>query len=101
MTLKAAFIFLSPDAESKKHQNLIETPSVSLKVIGARDYKEAQALAKNLVKDGIKAIELCGGFGDGGVALMKQATAGKAAIGVVRFDTHPELNGKSGDALFG
>jgi len=33
-------------------------------------------------------------------ARIAEAVAGKAAVGVVRFDGHPGLGGKSGDELF-
>jgi len=53
-----------------------------------------------LVLEGVEAIELCGGFGNKGTARIAEAVAGKAAVGVVRFDGHPGLSGKSGDELF-
>jgi hypothetical protein len=43
---------------------------------------------------------LCGGFGAAGVARISKAAAGKAVVGVVRFDGHPGLDGKSGDEVF-
>ena len=45
--------------------------------------------------------EVITGFGTAGTARIAQAVAGKAAVGVVRFDIHPGLDGKSGDSLFG
>jgi hypothetical protein len=48
----------------------------------------------------VEAIELCGGFGNKGTGRIAEAVAGKAAVGVVRFDGHPGLDGKSGDELF-
>jgi hypothetical protein len=53
-----------------------------------------------MVEQGIAAIELCGGFGVAGAARIARAVEGKAAVGVVRFDGHPGLGGKSGDAIF-
>ncbi|MGW8186107.1 MAG: DUF6506 family protein [Desulfobacterales bacterium] len=50
-----------------------------------------------MVDEGIEAVELCGGFGNKGTARIVDAVAGKAAVGVVRFDGHPGLGGKSGD----
>jgi hypothetical protein len=35
-----------------------------------------------------------------GAARIARAVEGKAAVGVVRFDGHPGLDGKSGDAIF-
>jgi hypothetical protein len=32
---------------------------------------------------------------------VAEAVGDKAAVGVVRFDNHPGLEGKSGDGIFG
>lgn len=100
MSLKAAFIFLAPEVDPEKDRKTVVTPQVELTVVAASSYTEAEALAVQLVEQGIKAIELCGGFGNIGAARIAQAVAGKAVVGVVRFDAHPGLDGKSGDELF-
>ncbi|MCD6188605.1 MAG: hypothetical protein J7J97_00185 [Thermococcus sp.] len=66
--LRAAFIFLAPEADPKKHRAVVETPAVELHVVGVKNYEEACKIAKELVNDGIGAIELCGGFGHKGAA---------------------------------
>jgi hypothetical protein len=101
MSLQAAFIFLAPGTDPAKDRSLVRTPEVDLTVVGVADYAAAERAAKALVEQGIAAIELCGGFGVEGAARVAQAVAGKAAVGVVRFDGHPGLGGKSGDAVFG
>lgn len=100
MRLKAAFIFLAPDVNPDKDRKTVVTPQVELTAVAATNYKEAAELAVQLVNEGIEAIELCGGFGNMGTARVTEAVAGKAAVGVVRFDGHPGLGGKSGDELF-
>jgi len=100
MALKAAFIFLAPGAEAQKHRSLIVTPEVELIVVGVPDYTSAESITTELIAEGVTAIELCGGFGHIGTARVAQAAKGQAAIGVVRFDCHPGLDGKSGDTLF-
>ncbi len=100
MTLKAAFIFVAPDADGARDRALVDTPVVKLTAVGVKDYAEAAGVAQELVAAGAVAIELCGGFGLEGAALVKKAVAGKAAVGVVRFDNHPGLGFKSGDDLF-
>ncbi|NOR32685.1 MAG: hypothetical protein GQ539_16480 [Sulfitobacter sp.] len=100
MTLKAAFIFLSDGANSATDRQIVTTPSVDLTVVGTANYADAEQVVQALVADGIQAIELCGGFGTSGTARMATAAAGKAAVGVVRFDNHPGLDGKSGDTIF-
>ena len=101
MALKAAFIFLAPDVNPAVHRAQVITPAVELTVVAAQNYAQAEQVARALVDEGIVAIELCGGFGNEGTARMVKAAQGKAAVGVVRFDCHPGLDGKSGDALFG
>jgi hypothetical protein len=100
MALKAAFLFVAPEAEAQKHRSVIETPAVELTVVGVADYENAAKEAKRLVDQGVVAIELCGGFGIEGTAAVKKAVGNKAAVGVVRFDFHPGLEFKSGDEIF-
>ncbi len=100
MGLKAAFVFVAPEADAAKHRAVIETPVVELTVVGVKNYAEAVDAAKSLVDEGIVAIELCAGFGVEGVAAIKQAVGVKAAVGAVRFDNHPGLEFKSGDDIF-
>ena len=100
MSLKAAFIFVAPQADPKKHHVIVETPAVSLSVVGVGSYGAAVETAKQLVEEGIVAIELCGGFGIEGTAAVKAAVGSKAAVGVVRFENHPGLQFKSGDEMF-
>lgn len=100
MTLKAGFIFVAPEADYQKNRAVIETPQVELTVVGVGNYSMAVKAACELVDEGVGAIELCGGFGIEGTAAVKKALAGKAVVGVVRFDNHPGLGFKSGDELF-
>lgn len=100
MKLKAAFIFVAPDADSKIHRSIIDTPVVELTSVGVKDYQQAEELVSELISSGISAIELCGGFGSEGVARVSKAVKGRAAVGVVRFDNHPGLEFQSGDQIF-
>lgn len=100
MKVKAAFLFVAPEADPTIHRSVIDSPVVELTVVGVKDYNEAVIAAKKMVEDGIVAIELCAGFGNEGVAAIAKAVKGKAAVGAVRFDFHPGFNFKSGDALF-
>jgi hypothetical protein len=93
-------MFLAPQADAAKHRATVRTPQVDLTVVGVANYAEAERTAKSLVEQGVAAIELCGGFGVAGAARIARAVEGKAAVGVVRFDGHPGLGGKSGDAIF-
>jgi hypothetical protein len=101
MALKAAFVFVAPQVDPEVHRATVTTPAVELTVVAANNYDEALAVCKELVEEGIVAIELCGGFGHVGAARIAEAVGDRAAVGVVRFDNHPGLEFKSGDALFG
>ena len=100
MTLKAAFLFVAPGADPGQHRSVIHTPNVELITVGVDDYATALQVVTELTAQGVTAIELCGGFGIDGVAAVNKAAAGKAVVGVVRFDTHPGLGFKSGDEIF-
>ena len=100
MTLKAAFLFVAPGADPAQHRSVIHTPNVELITVGVGNYATALQIVDELTAQGVAAIELCGGFGIDGVAAVNKAAAGKAVVGVVRFDTHPGLGFKSGDEIF-
>jgi len=100
MALKAAFMFLASNANSKVHSSTIKTDGIHLISVGVSDYKEACEVAEELFEQGIGAIELCGGFGNKGAALVTEAVKGKIPVGVVRFDIHPGLGNRSGDIVF-
>ena len=90
MALQAAFFFLIGDADETT-RTVVSTPSIHLNVVGCKTYAEAEAAA----------MELCAGFGNEGIARIQRAVGPDVAVGAVKFDFHPGLGFKSGDALFG
>lgn len=97
--LKAAFLFIAPQADPAIHRSWVKTPKVHVLSIAVGNYDQAVAVAKELVeKEGIAAFELCGGFGNAGTARV--AAAVNVPVGVVRFDIHPGLGNVSGDTIF-
>lgn len=100
MSLKAAFIFIAPNADPAIHRSAVETEQVTLISVGVSSYESAVDAAVKLVEEGVGAFELCGGFGHRGTAMVSEAVKGKAVVGVVRFDGHPGLDNKSGDEIF-
>ncbi len=100
MKVNAAFIFIAPETDYTKHRAVIDTPVVKLTVVGVKNYSEAENTAKELAEQGVKAIELCAGFGNEGTARISKAVKGLADVGAVKFDLHPGFNFKSGDDLF-
>ncbi|KUK14418.1 MAG: Uncharacterized protein XD52_0306 [bacterium 42_11] len=100
LALKAAFVFIAPGADYRKDRTVVKSGDVELHVVGVQSYEEGAKVAEELVRDGISCIELCGGFGNEGVAIVSKAVKGSARVGVVGFDIHPGLEGKSGDDIF-
>ncbi|WP_297428592.1 DUF6506 family protein [Clostridium sp.] len=100
MKVNAAFIFVAPEVDYKVHRTVVDTPVVHLNVVDVKNYSEASKVAKELVSQGVKAIELCAAFGNEGIALVSKAVEGKASVGAVKFDQHPGFDFKSGDELF-
>jgi len=100
MALKAAFIFLAPNVDPKVHRQTVVTPAVELTAVAVNNYSETIKVCEELLKEGIVAFELCGGYGHIGAGKVAEALKGRAAVGVVRFDGHPGLEHKSGDELF-
>jgi hypothetical protein len=100
MKIKAAFIFVAPETDYNIHRAVIETPVAILEVVGVKNYTEGVQVAKELVDGGVKALELCAGFGNEGIAMISKAVEGKASVGAVKFDHHPCFDFKSGDEIF-
>ena len=100
MSFKAAFVFIAPGNDPAQHHTIVNTPEVELFVVGVKTYDEADKAAAELLAQGVTAFELCAGFGAQGVARINKVVGDKAKVGVVRFDIHPGLDFKSGDALF-
>jgi len=97
---KLAFMFVGPGADPTKHRAALSLDSIELIVVGVPNYDHAVEVSKELVKEGVKVIELCGGFGNIGVGKIAEAVRG-VPVGVVRFDMHPVAQGKTGDQIAG
>jgi len=95
---KGAFTVVIPDADPSKHRSTLATEMLELTTVFVKNQDQAAEVAKQLVEQGCRAIELCGGFGHAATAKVAQAVRGKTAVGAVRFDFHPLL-GKSADEL--
>jgi hypothetical protein len=93
------FIFVNDTADANE-KTKIETESVIIVTVGAKNFKEAGRLAKEFVDDGAVAIELCSAFGPKGVAVVIDAIDDRVPVGVIRFDKHPGVGPDSGDKKF-
>ena len=94
---KAAFMFVTPDSDPNIHKTSVSTPeALDLIVVGVKDYDEAAKVAKELVDNGVMAIELCGGFGQIGVGKVAAAVGERAFVGVVRLIAIPGWDARAG-----
>ncbi len=100
MKPRIVFMFLGRGVDPRKHRATIALDSSELLVVGVQNYAQAVEVSKELVKEGVKAFELCGGFGNIGVGKVAEAVKG-VPVGVVRFDMHPAAQGKTGDQMAG
>ncbi len=83
--MQAAYIFVCPEADSKKHRATVEIPTLSMTVVGVKDFDDAVNTAKSLVEGGVQLIELCGGYGAVGTAKIIEAVGDKAAVGAAYY----------------
>ncbi|MHB8061724.1 MAG: DUF6506 family protein [Ruminiclostridium sp.] len=94
---KVCWLFVNPGVtEGVKRQEMVHGQGIMI-TLGVDSYERAAEEAKKLVDEGIVLLELCGGFGDRGVAMIKDAVGGAIPVGVIRFDHHPGYNHESGD----
>jgi hypothetical protein len=99
--VRIAFMYVANNADPDKHRIIAPSPEqLEMTIIAVKDFEQAKEIALKLVEEGIKVIELCGGFGYKATAKIKNAVGDTAEIGAVRFDKHPGLNNKSGDEVF-
>ena len=99
--VRIAFMYVTDNADPEKHRIIAPSPEhLEMNIVAVKDFEQAKEMALKLVEEGIKTIELCGGFGYKATANIKDAVGDTAEIGVVRFDKHPGLNNKSGDEVF-
>ena len=93
------FIFVNDTADVNE-RTVIETESVVIVTVGARNYAEAGKVAKEYVDQGAVAVELCSAFGPKGMAIVIDAIEDRVPVGAIRFDKHPGVGQESGDTKF-
>jgi ferritin-like metal-binding protein YciE len=96
MKRKVAFMFINGNVEKTQRQEM-DLDQVLMIFIGVESYEIACTEARNLAEEGVSMIELCGGFGTLGHAMVAEAAGEKVQVGVVRFDNHPGYDNLSGD----
>jgi predicted polyphosphate/ATP-dependent NAD kinase len=79
--MKWAFIYTLDDSSAMPRTDVIG----SLVCVGVRSASDAPAVAQQLVADGVKFIELCGGFGGAGLGSVIAAVDNRVPVGAVFF----------------
>ncbi len=97
MKRKVCFMFVNGSIEEPV-RSVIDLGAGEMITVGVANYKMACDEAVKLAEEGVLLLELCGGFGTIGHAMVTQAVEGKLQVGVVRFDNHPGYDGQSGDS---
>ena len=99
MKRKVCFLFVNGSITEPKRQEMDLGAGLMI-FIGVKNYDMACEEAIKLADEGVIMIELCGGFGTLGHAMVTEAVKGRIQVGVVRFDNHPGFDGASGDTKF-
>jgi len=99
MKRKVCFMFVSASITDTIRKEMEYGPGMMI-VIGVKNYQVACEEAVKVADEGVILLELCGGFGTVGHAMVTQAVKGKCQVGVVRFDNHPGFDGDTGDSRF-
>ena len=79
--MKWAFIYTLDDPSAEPRIDVIG----SLVCVGVSSISDAPAVARQLIADGVKLIELCGGFGGAGLGLVASAVKSQVPVGAVFF----------------
>lgn len=80
-----AAMILWEGADPASDRIVRETKREKLTIAFVASVDDAVSVASELVEDGVELIELCGGFGMEGGAIVSRAIAGRAAVGGIAF----------------
>jgi len=79
------FIVLAPGYRPDEHTAIIENPAFRTEVVCVASVAEAISVAHRFDAAGMDVIELCGGFGEAGMAEVTQALNSDTPVGYVEF----------------
>lgn len=74
------FIFIG-----ENYEKYLDTKAFKMKVVGVAEHNDAIEVAKNMVKDGVHLIELCGDFGAVWAGKIIDAIDNQVPVGFVTF----------------
>ena len=82
-----AFVVLSPGFAPERTSHTLQSPECRVRVVGldVHDKESVVEVARELVADGVQAIELCGGFGPRWVTEIGDAIDHAVPVGSVMY----------------
>jgi|APSaa5957512622_1039677.scaffolds.fasta_scaffold391001_1 hypothetical protein len=78
-----AFIVFGWDYDPESDIQIVESETLKTRVVGVDSLESAEAVAVELVADGVQLIELCGWFGPKGAARIIEAVGDQVPVGFV------------------
>lgn len=78
-----AYLVIGNGYDPQTSRVCIERPGSKVWMIGVNDMEQAKQVARQLVAEGVDALEVCGGFGEARVRELIEAIDGAIPIGHV------------------
>jgi hypothetical protein len=82
---KWGFIYTLGAPSDTPRVDSIGSESCAMICVGVSSVAEAPDVARKLLSEGVELIELCGGFGGGGLAAVIAAVDNKVPVGAVFY----------------
>jgi len=96
---RAGLIAILEHSDPERFRSTIRLPAGDLEICIVESFQQAGEVAKGIVARGAVRIELCGGFGFTGAALV-QSCVPDAFVDAVFFPYHPLLGFKTAESHF-
>lgn len=91
MICKYGFIVKAANYGYRIDNSVIETELFRTEIVDVSTDDEAVIVAKNLIKNGVQVIELCGGFGEESADQIISAVDSNVPIGFISFTKNEQL----------
>jgi Family of unknown function (DUF6506) len=79
------FIVSGAGLDASHHRVELRSPRFTMIAVGVASPADGPRVARELVRDGVQLIELCGGFGPVGTAAVLAAVEGAVPVGSVAY----------------
>lgn len=83
--MKWAYIYEHPGTDPVRDRTVVERDGVTSLMVPVPDAGVAPGVAQHLVAEGVRLVELCGGFASEAVVAVTQAVGDQVAVGHVTF----------------